>query len=495
MFKLEEVVQRSERFKDITKVNISYCLLKPFAKAHIYYDEKEGEIKYDLIEPKLDERLKEIIDRVFNGLLQLVDVSPKDIKSNEELIKFLEDKVKKLLEEYGYEISEKEYKVIMYYIYRDFAGLNEIEALMHDDYIEDINCNGVNINIYVKHRLFGNLETNVKFTDYDKLKNFVIKLAQRCKKYITYANPFLEGSLEDGSRVQGTISEEISPRGPNFSIRKFRRIPFSPTELIYLGSVSSEGLAYLWYLIENQASILIIGGSGAGKTTFLNTLATFIPPRAKIVSIEDTREIRLYHENWIATVSRESVGGLHIGEVDLYKLLRESFRENPDYVIVGEVRGRETYVMFQGIASGHPTLSTFHSENLASVISRLKTPPINLPTSLIELLDVIVTLIKIEKGNKVVRKVLRIEELLGIDPRTGRVNTNSILAWDGSRDVFNYNPESRFIEKLSLMQGIKTEKIKKEILRRKKFLDKLVKKKIFDIELVQKEIENYYNRL
>ena len=186
---------------------------------------------------------------------------------------------------------------------------------------------------------------------------------------------------------------------------------------------------------------------------------------------------------------------MHIGEVDLYKLLRESFRENPDYVIVGEVRGRETYVMFQGIASGHPTLSTFHSENLTSVISRLKTPPINLPTSLIELLDVIVTLIKIEKGNKVVRKVLRIEELLGIDPRTGRVNTNSILAWDGSRDVFNYNPESRFIEKLSLMQGIKTEKIKKEILRRKKFLDKLVKKKIFDIELVQKEIENYYNRL
>jgi flagellar protein FlaI len=495
MFRLEEVVQRTERFKDIRKVNISYYLFKPFAKAHIYYDKERREIRYDLIEPKLDKRLEEIIQKIFNGLLQLIDLSPKDIESKEKLIEFLEDKVKKLLKEYGYEVSEKEYEVIMYYIYRDFVGLNEIEALMHDDYVEDINCNGVDINIYVKHRLFGNLETNVKFTDSNKLKNFIIKLAQRCGKYITYTNPFLEGSLEDGSRVQGTISEEISPRGPNFSIRKFRRIPFSPIELIYLKSVSSEGLAYLWYLIENQASILIIGGAGAGKTTFLNTLATFIPPRAKIVSIEDTREIRLYHDNWIATVSRESVGGLNIGEVDLYKLLRESFRENPDYVIVGEVRGKETYVMFQGIASGHPTLSTFHSENLISVISRLKTPPINLPTSLIELLDVVVTLTKIERGNKVIRKVLRIEELLGIDPRTGRINTNPILAWEGGEDIFNYNSESRFIEKLSLSQGIKIEEIKKEISRRKKFLDGLVKKKVFDIELVQKEIENYYNKL
>lgn len=495
MFKLEEVIQKTKRFNDIKKVDTSYYLLKPFAKAHLYYDKKVKEIIYELIEPKLTKKEKEIFHKIYEGLIQTIDLSPREIKNQKELIKFLEGKVNNLLKEFNLRLTKKQYEKIMYFIYRDLVGLNEIEAIMHDDYIEDINCNGVNINIYIKHRLFGNLRTNIKFDNLEKLKNFIIKLAQRCNKYITYTNPFLEGSLEDGSRVQGTISEEISPRGPNFSIRKFRRIPFSPTELIYLKSISSEGMAYLWYLVENQASILVIGGAGDGKTTFINTLATFIPPKAKIVSIEDTREIKLYHENWISTVARESVGGLNIGEVDLYKLLRESFRENPDYVIVGEVRGKETYVMFQGIASGHPTLSTFHSENLNSVISRLITPPINLPTSLIELLDVVVTLTRIERGNKIIRKVLKIEELLGIDPRTNRIDTNLILNWRSSKDEFEYNPDSRFLEKLSLNTGENIEKIKKEIIKRKKFLDNLVKNKIFDIEIVQKEIEKYYSKL
>ena len=495
MFKIEEVTQKAERCKNLKKLDTFYYLLKPYTKAHLYYDKNTKELIYEIKEPQTNKKDKEIFERLYDDLLQLIDISPKEIKSKDKLIDFLEEKIKYLLKEHNLKIGNKRFEKIKYYIYRDFVGLDKIEPLMHDDYIEDINCNGTGINIYIKHRLYGSMRTNISYNDSGKLKNFVIKLAQRCNKYITYTNPFLEGSLEDGSRVQGTISEEISPRGPNFSIRKFRRIPFSPTELISLNSISAEGLAYLWYLIENQASILVIGGAGSGKTTFINTLATFIPPKAKIVSIEDTREIRLFHENWISTVSRESVGGLKIGEVNLYKLLKESFRENPDYVIVGEVRGEETYVMFQGIASGHPTLSTFHSENLESVISRLKTPPINLPSSLIELLDCVVTLTKIEKGNKVTRRVASIEELLSLDPRTGKMDTTRTLAWDSISKRFNYSKDSRFLEKLSLTQDIAKEKIDKEIEKRKKFLENLVKKEIFDIEDVQKEIKKYYSKL
>ncbi len=495
MFKIEEATQKIKRCKDLKKLDTSYYLLKPHAKVHLYYDKKSKELVYELKEPQTNKKDDEISEQLYDDLLQLIDLSPKEIESRDNLIDFLEKKIKYLIKEHDFKVGEKRFKKIMYYIYRDFVGLDKIEPLMHDDYIEDINCNGTNINIYIKHRLFGSMRTNIKYEDTTNLKNFVIKLAQRCNKYITYTNPFLEGSLEDGSRVQGTISKELSPRGPNFSIRKFRKIPFSPTELISLNSISSEGLAYLWYLIENQASILVIGGAGAGKTTFINTLSTFIPPKAKIVSIEDTREVKLFHENWISTVSRESVGGLKIGEVDLYKLLRESFRENPDYVIVGEVRGKETYVMFQGIASGHPTLSTFHSEDLESVISRLKTPPINLPSSLIELIDCVVILTKIEKGNKVTRRVLNVEELLSINPRTGNMDTTKTLAWDSSGKKFNYSKDSRFLDKLSLSQDISKEKINKEINKRKKFLDNLVKKKVFDIEDVQKEIEKYYSKL
>ena len=489
MFELEEVVQKVEHPKNLKKTNITYDLIKPFAKAHLFYN--KGEIVYELIEPKLSKKEVQIFEKIYQGLLQLIDLSPVQIETQKKLITYLETKIKFLLKEYRYKISTEQLNKLMYFIYRDFVGLNEIEALMHDDYIEDINCNGIKTEIYIKHRLFGNTKTNVIYKDEEKLKNFIIKLAQRCNKYITYLNPFLEGSLKDGSRVEGTISMEVSPRGPNFSIRKFRRIPFSPTELIHLKTISADAVAYLWYLVENQINMLIIGGAGAGKTTLLNSISTFIPSKAKIVSIEDIREIRIYHENWVATVSRESVGGLKIGEVNLEKLLRESFRENPDYVIVGEVRGNETYVMFQGMASGHPTLSTFHSEDVASVVSRLKTPPINLPISLIELLDVVITIVKTEKENRLVRKIKKVEEFLNMDEKTGRIYTNSVLSFDFAKDKFSFNQKSKILEKISVNQGIKIEDIQKELKKREEFLLGLVKKKIFEMHLVQKEIEKY----
>lgn len=492
MFQLEEVAQKIEPPKNLKKTDITYYLVKPFAKAHIFYN--KGEILYEIIEPKLSKKEAKIFEKIYQGLLQLIDLSPMEIENKKKLISYLENKLKFLLKEYGYKISTEQFNKIMYFVYRDFVGLNEIEALMHDDYVEDINCNGIKTSIYIKYRLFGNIKTNILYNDEEKLKNFIIKLAQRCNKYITYTNPFLEGSLKDGSRVEGTISEEVSPRGPNFSIRKFRRLPFSPTELISLKTISANAMAYLWYLIEHQVNILIIGGAGAGKTTLLNSILTFIPAKAKIVSIEDIREIRVYHENWIATVSREYVGGLRIGDIDLNKLLRESFRENPDYVVVGEVRGKETYVMFQGMASGHPTFSTFHSEDVPSVISRLNTPPINLPTSLIELLDIIITVVKIEKKDRVIRKVKKIQEFLDINKETGRVDTNQVLSFDFAKNRFKYNQNSKILEKISMEQGIKIEDIQKEILKREKFLLDLVKKKVFEMHLVQKEIEKYCSK-
>ncbi len=489
MFKLEEVSPKIKAPKDMKKVNITYELIKQFIKVTIHCQGKE--LVYDLIEPKLTKKETAIFNKLYDGLLQLIDLSPSQFKNKNELINYFENKIKFLLKEYDYQVSEKSYDKLMYYIYRNFIGFNEIEGLMQDDYIEDINCNGLNTEIYIKHRLFGNMKTNIIYKDNEKIKNFIIKLAQRCNKHISYSDPFLEGSLADGSRIEGTISEEISPKGPNFSIRKFRRIPFSPTELISSNSISAEAFAYLWYLIEHKVNILIIGGSGAGKTTLLTSLLTFIPLNSKIVSIEDTREIRIYHGNWIATVIRDSVGGLKMGEVDLNKLLRESFRENPEYVVVGEVRGKETYVMFQGMASGHPTLSTFHSEDVPSVISRLKTPPINLPSSLIELLDVVITVIKNEDKNSLIRRVKKIEEFIKIDEARGVAETKTIVSYDSKNDSFEYTPMSRILEKISINQGINQENIKRIIKDREKFLLSLVKKEIFDLYEVQKEIENY----
>ena len=490
MLQFKEINQIVDVPKDLKKLDVTYDLIKPFARVHLFY--RDGEVKYELIEPKLVQSDNDNLSKLHQGLLQLIDLSPDYVKSQDELISDLEKKIKHLLSEYGIKISDSQYQHIMYYIYRDFVGLNEIEAIMHDDYIEDINCNGTNSPLYVKHRIFGNLKTNITFQDHESLKNFIVKLAQRCDKYITYSDPFLEGSLPDGSRVQGTISDEVSPQGPNFSIRKFRHKPFSPTELLQSNTISPYSLAYLWYLIEHGSNVLIIGGSGAGKTTLLNVLAIFIRDNSKIVSIEDTREIKLFHENWTATVARSSIGGMHLGEIDLNKLLMESFRENPDYVIVGEVRGKETYIMFQGMASGHPTMATFHSENVDSVLNRLKTPPINLPPALIELLDVVITIDKSELGNVLVRRVSRVEEFKEIDEKTGKAITNVISAWNSKDSKFDDNQDSFALRNIAEKEGFNPDDVQKEIEKRKAFLEKLAKDRIFDIYEVHKKIRDYY---
>jgi len=495
MFKLEEAYPKIDLPKDLKKLDKKYPLLKPFASARVFYNHTTEEVEYEIIEPKLSEKEKGILEKLHQGLLQIIDLSPDNVESQEKLIAYLEKKMDYLIKEYGIKISREDYQKILYFVYRDFVGLNEIEAIMHDEYIEDLNCNGTKTPIYVKHRILGNLKTNVFFDDPDNLKNFIIKLAQRCDRYITYSDPFLEGSLPDGSRVQGTISDEVSPRGPNFSIRKFRHVPFSPTELLQEKTISSNALAYLWYLIEHGANILIIGGAGAGKTTLLNVIAGFVPENSKIVSIEDTHEIKLFHENWTATVARASMGGMRLGEVDLEKLLRESFRENPDYVLVGEVRGKETYIMFQGMASGHPTMATFHSENIDSVLNRLKTPPINLPPALIELLDVIITIDKIESGNNLIRRVSKVEEFREIDQKTEKAVTNTISLWNSKDDSFSDSQESLTLRSLAEKSGKDLKEVEKEIKKRKSFLETLAKNKVFDIYDVHKKIQDYYSKI
>ncbi|MBN2094688.1 MAG: type II/IV secretion system ATPase subunit [Candidatus Aenigmarchaeota archaeon] len=492
MFRPEESPQLVEFPKDLQKTDTTYLLLRPFAKAHLFY--RNGEIHYEIIEPELTRDDEVMLEKLHQGLLQTIDISPEEVKDPDELMKYLNEKIKRLLEEYGISISEKHFEKLMYYIYRNFVGLNEIEAVMHDEYIEDINCNGTKTPLYVKHRILGNLRSNICFTENEKLKNFIIKLAQRCDKYITYSDPFLEGSLPDGSRVQGTISDEVSPRGPNFSIRKFRHTPFSPTELLHSKTISPQAMAYLWYLIEKGSNILIIGGSGAGKTTLLNVIATFIPEKSKVVSIEDTREIKLFHENWTATVARASIGGMRLGEVGLEELLRESFRENPDHVLVGEVRGKETYIMFQGMASGHPTMATFHSEDIDSVLNRLKTPPINLPGSLIELLDVVVTIDRIESQNHLQRRVSKIEEFRQIDERTGKAVTTVVSSWNSKDDSFEDGLESFALAALAKKSGLDIKDVRREIEKRKAFLEKLSKEMVLDIGQVHREIQTYYSK-
>jgi flagellar protein FlaI len=485
-------------FKNPRKINIKYPLLEPLVYANIKWVPSKRNLVYNVIEPKLTPEEKKTLKDIENGVTEIIDIKISVIKNKEEVVSYLHKKVKNVIEDMSLNLDDKSYMKIMYFIIRDFIGLNEVEPLMHDPYIEDIGCTGWESPIYVIHRKFGSIETGIVYEDPEYLSNFIVKLSERCGRYISYAKPLLDGSLPDGSRVQASLAKDVTTRGPTFSIRKFRRNPYSPIDMLNLKTVSPSLMAYLWFLVQNEVSILVCGGTSTGKTTFLNALSMFIPPEDKIISIEDTRELHIPHENWIPSVSRAGfgvpdAGGKRYGEVDLFDLLRESFRMNPDYVIVGEVRGREAYVMFQGISSGHPSLGTIHAGSVDDVVKRLETPPIELSPSLIESLDALIVMVNAKEKGKSARRVKEIVEIQSVDSHTGKAHTIKTFGWIPSTDGFKENTsESEVLRRISFERGISYQGVIKELERRKKILEWMQKHDIMQYDDFYGLVNLYY---
>lgn len=484
--------------KKMSKVDIKYPLLEPFVYARIKWDPEKRGLVYNIIEPELSKGEEKILETVKKDLLETIDVELSAIKDSGKTFEYIQKKLTKILGDENIALTPETYVKISYYIYRNFVGFNEIEGLLHDPYIEDIGCPGLGIPVFIVHRKFGSTETNIVYNDSGYLNNFVIKLAERCGRYVSYAKPLLDGSLPDGSRVQATLAKDVTTKGPTFSIRKFRIEPFSPVDIINLNTASSELMAYLWVITEARSSTLICGGVSSGKTTFLNSISMFIPPEDKIVSIEDTRELNLPHENWIPSVSRVGFGipeasGKRYGEVTLFELLKESFRQNPDYVIVGEVRGKEAYVMFQGMASGHPSIGTIHAGSIEDVIKRLETPPIELSPSLVETLDIVIVMVNAKEKGKSARRVKGIMEIESVDPKTGSPHTVKTFDWVPSTDSFGSNLEGSYLlKRMAFDKGMPQEKMKDEIQNRVKILEWMRKFAVTDFKEVCKLINIYY---
>jgi flagellar protein FlaI len=412
-------------------------------------------------------------------------------KNTESLLEYINKRFKLLAIEIGMDISYESYKKIYYYLCRDFIGFNKAEPFLRDYFVEDIECNGLKTPVYIVHRIYRNLKTNIYYKDPIELENFVEKLAQRCGKYISYSNPILDGSLPDGSRVNATYTKDITSKGPTFTIRKFTKTPWTPIQLIMFRTLSPEMLAYLWILIQYKMNLLITGGTSSGKTTLLNAIAFFISPESRVVSIEDTRELNLPRENWLPSVVRNATGLKNIGEIDLFTLLKSSFRQNPDYLIVGEVRGKEAYVLFQGMASGHSSISTMHAESVDTVIKRLETPPIELSPNLVNVLDAVCIMTHAIVKKQEVRRLKEISEIINVDS-AGVAKTNVPFYWNPLEDQFYFNKDSKILEKISNRYGLSINTINLEFRRRVLILHKLAQKNIFRFEEVQKIINEYY---
>lgn len=477
--------------EDKTKIDIRYMLIPPYAGAHIYWSKESNELVYDLEEPMLQEDEQKMLERLEQAMFEVINVNVALDKSVDATTEYIDKTARLLIEELNLKVSNESYSKLFYYLFRDFVGLNMVDPLLRDYFIEDIECNGVNSPIYIIHRVYRNMKTNLVFKDIDVLASFVEKLAQRTGRYISYAQPLLDGSLPDGSRVNASYTKDVTSNGPTFTIRKFTKTPWSPIQLISFNTISPEMLAYFWILMQYKSNILIAGGTGSGKTTLLNALAFFIPPEARVVSIEDTREINLPRENWLPAVARPSIGIGKVGEVDLFALLKSSFRQMPDYLIVGEVRGKEASVLFQGMASGHPSLSTMHADSVNTLIRRLQTPPIELSPSLVNSLDCVIIATHATVNNQETRRVREVVEIVNVN-NDGSALVNTPLVWDSASDRFFFKKQSKIFEKIANKHGLSMGQLEKEFSTRTKLLYELYKRKISGFEEVGSIINQYY---
>lgn len=468
----------------------------PFTYARIIFDNEESEYLYETFEPELSEREKELLEMVKESLSLTLeyDIETFGMRDKEE---YLKESVETFIQNRGIRMEKSSKEKIIYYICRDFVGYGSIDVLMSDPRIEDVSCDGTDVPLFIFHQKYESVRASGRFKTDEELDSFVVYLGQRCGKQISVANPILDGTTREGHRVQATYSREITTRGSSFTIRRFKEKPFTPVDLIKFNTASPEMVAYLWIAMEHGKSMMCCGGTASGKTATLNAAALFIRPGAKIVTIEDTREINLPHENWIPGVTRSGVGekgagGKAAGEIDMYDLVRAALRQRPNYILVGEVRGKETYTMFQAMATGHPTCSTMHADSVKSMVNRLENPPINTPRILLTALNLVVVQKHARVGKSTVRRITQMVELVGFEPETNELITNTIYEWDSATDTFIYKGHSFILDELMEMKNMTHEEMDAEFLRRVDIINYLVEKDMTDFEDISRTIVSYY---
>jgi flagellar protein FlaI len=302
----------------------------PYCYVRVTMLKKTKEYTYEVIEPKLSQEEDYLLKFLINEIINEIDFSQDEIESEVENQEKLREFMNKILNTTGKEITPESRERIFYYTVRKLMGYDKINVMMTDPMLEDISCDGVKLPLYVFHREFKNIKTNVIYNEHEELDNFVINLAQKSGKSISIANPVLDATLPDGSRLNQTLGTEVTTRGSSFTIRKFKEDPLTVSDLVKYRTMSQEMAAHLWLAVQFGESMICSGGTASGKTTTLNAVSHFIPPSAKIITIEDTREMNLPHENWIAGLTREKKGEEGGQSIDMFTLLVAALRQRPE---------------------------------------------------------------------------------------------------------------------------------------------------------------------
>ena len=490
----KEERRKTEKKPARYKLIESYWIHNPLAKVNIV--SVKGKMRYIAEEAELNPKEEEAYKKLLSFITK--ELSPPETL-DVDLDAYILSEAKRLTKKYRRSLgkfSEESWEKIYYYVIRDLAGYGNLDVLMNDPNIEDISCNGLNKPVYVWHRKYESLPTNIIFDDEAEYDNFIIKLAHMGGKHISSAHPMLDAMLPGKHRLAATFRREVSTFGSSFCIRKFREDPFSIVDLVKMGTIDETLAAYFWILLENKMSMMIIGGTGAGKTSMLNALISLIEPNDKIVTVEEIAELNTLHENWVQLTSRQ---GFKFGtndetSISLFDLVKLSLRYRPDYIIVGEVRGEEAYALFQAVATGHGGICTMHADSLDHAVKRLTSEPMNVAESYVPLMNVGIYISRVELPKKKMgltfgRRVRNVWEIIDY----GKYKL--ISEWLPTEDKFHTNlDESRLLEEIAVKKGLTKKDILAEIRRRKKFLKQLIRSGKRSQEEVTESIMKYCNQ-
>ncbi|WP_276257481.1 type II/IV secretion system ATPase subunit [Haloglomus litoreum] len=452
---------------------------EPYAYVSVVYDPEGREYRYRVTEPALDEFESyvrtDLVEYLRNTLLY------RDVESVSERREVFESEVADIVADRARSVSRLTRRKLLYYLRRDFLEFGPIDPIMRDPAIEDVSCDGANVPVFVYHRAFRDLDTNVVFEP-RRLSSYTVRLAQRAGKTISVSDPLVDATLPDGSRLQLTLGGEVATRGANFTIRKFSDVPFSPVDMINWNTFSLEQMVYFWLAIENNKSLIFAGGTGSGKTSSMNAISFFIPPNSKVISIEDTREVDLPHSNWIQSVTRDSTTREGRGQVTMYDLLQAALRQRPEYLLVGEIRTQERVALtfFQAMGTGHTAYTTMHADSIETVLNRLQNPPLSVPTAMIQDLDIVSIQKQSFLGDQRVRRNQGIIEVVDRQDDPSRVQTRDVYDWDAASDTHERVGESDVLAQVADERGWSQAELDREIARREAVLGFLIEEDITD---------------
>jgi flagellar protein FlaI len=523
-----------------------YWVNKPYACVAIFHSRKENERKYYVVEPYMNEIEADIREFLTGKLRTAIKYSDDDIivhGDEADRAEVIQREAERLLERYdlyhdtdddpgfltqvknvlgmngaateddegareleGIEtrpepvvleedsetLSEYQAEKLLYLLKRDFIGYARIDPIKHDINVEDISCDGYDSRVFVYHTDYEQIISNVEHGT-DELDEFVVKLAQRSGKGISKRQPQVDATLPDGSRSQLTLGREVSDHGTNYTIRQFKDVPFTPIDLINWNTFNLDEMAFLWLCIENHKSLIFAGGTASGKTTSLNAVSLFIPSNAKIVSIEDTREVELPQRNWVASVTRPSFGQDDAGDVDEFDLLEAALRQRPDYIVFGEVRGEEGRDLFQVMSTGHTTYTTFHADSVGEVIKRFTTQPINVSKTLFTALDLVSIQTQTRVGGRKVRRNKTLTEINEYTPENDEINVRDVYEWRAETDEYIQMGSSSTLEEIKFDRGWTQKQLDEELFKRKVVLAYLIQQGLNTYTEVAATVQAFIN--